>query len=122
MYDLSIDPLHTILGSEDITSVYRQIRAAKAQGKWKQIGLGLGLSPATLKGIREEHSQDNRRLLYSTLNTWVNEKKLQTTWRILVNTLRSEDVNESTLADRLLAEKGKSEVGLGEVNNEDVVH
>lgn len=121
MYDLSIDPLHTILGSEDITSVYRQIRAAKAQGKWKQIGLGLGLSPATLKGIREEHSGDNPRL-YSTLNTWVNEKKLQTTWRILVNTLRSEDVNESTLADRLLAEKGNSEVGLGEVNNEDVVH
>jgi len=92
--------------------VYRQIRAAKVQGKWKQIGLALGLSPATLQGIREEHSQDNRRL-YSTLNTWVNEKKLQTTWRILVNTLRSEDVNESTLADRLLAEKGKSEVGLG---------
>ena len=101
--------------------MYRQIRAAKAQGKWKQIGLGLGLSPETLKGIREEQSRDNPRL-YSTLNTWVNEKKLQTTWRILVNTLRSEDVNESTLADRLLAEKGKSEVGLGEVNNEDVVH
>ena len=92
--------------------MYRQIRAAKAQGKWKQIGLGLGLSPETLKGIREEQSRDNPRL-YSTLNTWVNEKKLQTTWRILVNTLRSEDVNESTLADRLLAEKGKSEVGFG---------
>ena len=106
MSDLAIYPLHTVIGSEDITSVYKQIRAAKAQAKWEQIGLGLGLSPATVKSIRETDTNDNR-CLYLTLKTWVDEKKLQTTWRVLVNTLRSEDVNESSLAERLISEKGR---------------
>jgi intergrase/recombinase len=95
------------LGSEDIASVNKHIRRAKAQAKWEQIGLGLGLSSATINGIREGSSRDDQRL-YSTLNAWVNGKdKVQTTWRVLIRTLQSEDINESALANTIMAEKGR---------------
>ena len=99
--------MYAPVGSEDIASMNKHIRRAKAQVKWEQIGQGLRLSSATINGIKEENSRDDQRL-YATLNAWVNGKeKVQTTWRVLIRALLSEDVNESALADTIMAEKGR---------------
>ena len=98
---------HILLESEDIEGVNKLLRKAKAQAKWEQIALGLGLSSATITDIREKHRRDEKRL-YSSLGAWVNGKEeVRATWRILIRTLQSEDVNESALADKIIAEKGR---------------
>lgn len=94
---------------EDIKAINRSISSAKE--KWEKIGLGLGLSPTTLQRIGTTNRSDPAKCLYATINAWLRRKDNTSakpiTWRTLIHTLKSAEVGEVDLAERLTVEKGK---------------
>ncbi len=68
--------------------------------KWHELGLQLGVRKGRLNAIEEDHRRSHRRLM-EMLNSWVNGTKSPTVQK-LVDALRSEDVNEEKLADKVI--------------------
>lgn len=86
--------------------VYWAVQSAKA--KWEKIGLGLGLSSEALYQIKSEKHNDPGQCLYAILKAWINcGSDKEVTWRALICTLKSAQVGETDLAERLKKEKGK---------------
>lgn len=83
-----------------------------AKEKWEKIGSVLGLSSVTLNQIKTSKHGEPGKCLYATLNAWLQykDKALSkgVTWRALLRALKSTQVNEAALAERIKEEKGKS--------------
>lgn len=92
---------------DNIRHVFNLVQSAEEN--WESIGLGLGLSESTLLKIKDDKKNASRNCLYAVLNLWIqNKAKKQATWRVLIATLKSDEVNESGLADKIMKEKGTS--------------
>ena len=89
--------------------MFREVLSAKR--KWRNIGIALGLSYQTLQDINENHKDRTDMCLFATLSAWLHGKDKAgdkgTTWRSLIRVLRSKNVDESDLADRLATQKGE---------------
>lgn len=74
--------------------------------------MGLGIDPSNLRKVKEDREEDEHdvkdRCLYATLNIWLHGKCSShfRNWRTLLKVLKSEDVNESSLAESIMAKKG----------------
>ncbi len=68
--------------------------------KWHELGLQLDVRKGQLNAI-EEHYRTSQRRLTEMLTSWVNGTKSPTVQK-LVDALRSEDVNEEKLADKVI--------------------
>ncbi len=68
--------------------------------KWHELGLQLGVRKGQLNAIEEDHRRSHRRLT-EMLTSWVNGTTSPTVQK-LVDALRSEDVNEEKLADKVI--------------------
>ena len=71
--------------------------------KWKDIGLQLGLFPATLEAIDKSYDRRTDRCLYSVLTKWLQRrddvwKKGGVTWNVLIQALKSVGADEIVLA------------------------
>ena len=94
-------------GIHQIRDVFNLVRSAEEN--WESIGLDLGLSESTLLTIKDDKKNVSRSCLYAVINLWLHSKaKKQPTWRVLIVTLKSDEVNESELADKIMKEKGTS--------------
>ena len=93
----------------DVKAVNKSISSAKE--KWEKIGTGLGLSHNTLQQIGATHQGDPAKCLYATINAWLRREDKSSakgvTWRTLIRTLKTADVGEPHLAERLMQEKGE---------------
>ena len=70
--------------------------------KWKDIGLKLGLLPATLEAIDKSYDGRTDRCLYSVLTKWLHRrdevwKKGGATWSVLIQVLKSVGADENVL-------------------------
>lgn len=70
--------------------------------KWKDIGLKLGLFPATLEAIDKSYDGRNDQCLYSVLTKWLHRRdnvsmKGGSTWSALIQVLESVGADEDTL-------------------------
>ena len=107
---LIIQLLVHLLDSGDIRTVNQNVLPAKE--KWRNIGIALGLSHQTLQGIHHKHKDRTDQCLFATLSAWLHgrdkAREKGTTWRSIIRVLRSKNVGESSLADKLAAsQKGK---------------
>ena len=95
--------------ARDVNDVCKSIQPAKQ--KWEKIGLGLGIRRERLEEIKTGNRGNPGKCMFATMDVWLrgsSKKGLkQPTWRILIRTLQSREVAESTLAERLMTEKGK---------------
>ena len=77
--------------------------AAKIPGKWRDVGLQLGVDQSILEGIATV-SQGDTNLCYSNVFTrWKNQTSTTHpyTWSILVQALKAPAVGEERLADKI---------------------
>ncbi|XP_019849895.1 PREDICTED: NACHT, LRR and PYD domains-containing protein 1-like isoform X1 [Amphimedon queenslandica] len=90
---------------DEIQDVFRLIRSVK--DKWESIGAGFGIDPSTLSKVKEDEHDVKDKCLYATLNIWLHGKSSSNfhSWRTLLKVLKSEDVNEGTLAESIMAKK-----------------
>ena len=93
----------------DIAAVNKSV--CSATDKWEKIGSGLGLSPTTLEQIGTDNHGDPAKCLYATIYKWLRgmdkASERGITWRALIRTLKTAEVGEVDVAERLMAEKGK---------------
>lgn len=95
----------TCVGFQEINDVHISVRRSKE--KWEIIGSGLGLSESLLKQIKIDQNNMPDKCLYSALDVWLHGKTNQAvTWRVLLNILKSPEINESVLADKIANKKG----------------
>ena len=90
-----------IIVSADVGGMYKIL--SPVRDKWKDIGLKLGLFPATLEGIDKFYQERTDQRLYAVLTTWLHRKddvwkKGGTTWRKLIKALESVGADENVLA------------------------
>lgn len=86
-------------------NVCKSIRSAKE--KWEKIGVGLGLEHDTLREINTNNQGEPGKCLYAAVDAWLRCKGVtRSTWRVLIRTLESAEVDEAALAERLISEKG----------------
>ena len=101
--------VNTVTVTEDIKDINKAIGPARE--KWEKIGLGLGLSQTTLQQIKTVNGGEPAKCLYATIYAWLRRKDKANakgiTWRTLIHTLKSAEVDETDLAERLMIEKGK---------------
>ncbi len=87
------------LSSEDLAQVLRELFTV-VQGKWYNIGLCLGLSPAILGNIQSNH-RTSAVCLRVMLNKSINQGGL--TWKNIVEALEDVTVNRKVLARKIRA-------------------
>ena len=71
--------------------------------KWKDIGLKVGLFPATLEAIDKSNNGRTDQCLYSVLTKWLQRrddtwKKGGTTWNVLIQALKYVGADDDVLA------------------------
>lgn len=92
-----------------MNAIFRDLQSAKE--KWEVIGSGLGLSAERLQRIKRDRAGRTDQCLYAVINDWLhgrdNAQKRSVSWRTLIRTLESTKVDESTLADKIMTEKGE---------------
>ena len=93
---LCTDPLQS---APEITDLLNKV-AARANEKWKILGLQLKLSFAELKSIHEEHKQAS--LCYAEMfQLWKNKHDPPFTWGTIFDALKAPIVDETRLATEL---------------------
>ena len=70
--------------------------------KWKDIGIKLGLFPATLEAIDKSYNGRTDQCLYSVLTKWLQRrddvwKKGGTTWNVLIQALKYVGADDNVL-------------------------
>ena len=89
------------LGVDDLGDVLEETLSSST--KWYKIGLQLKVPVAKLDGIRKEFT-DQEDCLCEMLKEWLKGAAgTEPSWRVLVETLRSQTVRETQLADQLEA-------------------
>ena len=71
----------------------------KAQNKWEQIGLELGVDADELESIDDTFRKNDKKLL-EMLKKWLAADK-NTTWNALVQALRSNTVGRNDIANEI---------------------
>ena len=95
------------LGVDDLGDVLEETLSSGT--KWYKIGLQLKVPVAKLDGIRKEFS-DQEDCLCEMLKEWLKGAAgTEPSWRVLVETLRSQTVRETQLADQMEAKHCQSE-------------
>lgn len=96
------------LAGKDIGDVNKALLPAKQ--KWERIGLGLGVARDRIQQIKADNGSDPGKCVFHVVNLWLRGKCTGTvkgiTWRVLIRTLKSAEVNESGLAEQIMSEKG----------------
>ena len=90
-----------IIVSANVGGMYTIL--SPVRDKWKDIGLKLGLFPATLENIDKFYHERTDQCLYVVLTSWLRRKddvwkKGGTTWRTLIKALESVGADENVLA------------------------
>ena len=83
----------------DLGEVYDEV--CKAKGKWKFIGLKLGVSKDDLDGIEKDYSSVDNKLL-ETLAKWLQSGE-NITWKALAEAVGSKMVGYTKLMGKILA-------------------
>ena len=94
--------------------------AAKIPGKWKDVGLQLGVDQGVLEGIASINQGDTN-LCYSNVFTRWKSQNSSThphTWLTIVRALESPAVGENRLADEIKSELGSHPFTTGGVKGE----
>ncbi len=86
------------MGTKDIKIIYRALFEVRA--KWRRIGLELDLTPGTLDAIEQAKANPSDRL-EAVLVDWLRGATAATTWKQLIDALRSAPVGEIQLARKL---------------------
>ena len=68
---------------------------------WFSLGNFLGVSYTELKIVERDHSGNLKRCRQEMLMSWISSGKA--TWSVLVTVLRSDDMNEPGVAERIEA-------------------
>ena len=102
---LNIQYTYTETGSG--RSIFLAVRTTKE--KWEAIGCGLGLKSETLQRIKHESKGQADQCLYAVINAWLHHRDgaMTASWRSLLRILRSPNVGEGDLADKLMSEQSK---------------
>ncbi len=87
------------LGTKDLKIVYRALFEVRA--KWRRIGLELDLTPGTLDAIEQRKNIDPSDRLEAVLVDWLRGATAATTWKQLIDAVRSAPVDEMQLARKL---------------------
>ena len=93
---------------KDIGDVNKSLQPAKQ--KWEKIGLGLGIARDRIQRIKTDSGGDSGKCLFLIMNLWLRGKCPTVkgiTWRVLIRILKSQEVNESDLAECIMTEKGR---------------
>ena len=90
-----------IIVSVNVGEMYTMI--SPLRDKWKDIGLRLGLFPATLEAIDKSYDGRTDRCFYSVLTKWLQRRddvwrKGGVTWNTLIQALKYVGANETVLA------------------------
>ncbi len=96
---MSSNPLTTILNvEEDLDTVYEKLCTAKT--KWKNIGMGLKISPSKLDEIDKNCPLDCDEALQKMLKVWFDTTK-EPTWEKLCKCLCKVSVAQNVLAEKI---------------------
>lgn len=74
--------------------------AAKAEGKWFQVGIQLDIKPTTLE-VFETQSKDPMRCYSNVFTMWNKEGKHPYTWATIIEVLETNAVKERKVAKEL---------------------
>ena len=86
------------MGTKDLKLVNGALFEVRA--KWRRIGLELELAPGTLDAIEQAKANPSDRL-EAVLVDWLRGATAATTWKQLIDALRSAPVGEIQLAEKL---------------------
>ena len=77
--------------------------AAKIPGKWRDVGLQLGVDQGVLEGIASISPGDTNRCYSNVFTRWKNQnlKTHPYTWLTVVRALESQSVGENLLASKI---------------------
>ena len=90
-----------ILKIGDFGEVYTALYPAR--GKWRTIGIKLGLDLAELDDIEE--SNDNDRRIQQVIRKWLEKRSLNPSWESLIAVLKTREVGREDLAEEIKNKK-----------------
>ena len=90
------------LSYDDLKDVRRAVWDARS--KWKDIGVELGLRPATLENLKDEH-RGNNACVTEMLTIWLKGLTPNPTWQALIDALKEPTVCEEALASQIQQQK-----------------
>lgn len=82
---------------------YRNVmlELAEIASKWHSFGVAIGLMPTELATIETKCQKDPMRCLGEVINVWFDEERETLSWETICNALRSNLVQNNSLANKL---------------------
>lgn len=90
-------PTQKILTEKDLPDVLKALRDAR--GKWKEIGLVLGIPITDLNTIEMESDNKVDKCLENMITIWLKRRSLNPSWQSLIEALKEPTVGEEGVAD-----------------------
>jgi len=94
-------PLGNLHSAPEFADLMNEV-ATEIPDKWKEVAIGLGLTPSDIKRIETDIPTQKSNLCYiEVFDTWKKRDLKKYTWETLLKTLRTKLVNTPSLATAL---------------------